>query len=109
MSFLRRQHLSYNFFFDNKVYRTFGRLTMIPMRASSWRQCRQLPAYIYECASAMFLGTQLYYITGESAPIFRSVKQVKPKTWRILGFADVISVTTDPKFSCELRLTGLIS
>ena len=47
-----------------------------------------------------------YNITGESAPIFRSVKQVKPKTWRILGFADVISMTTGPLSSCELPLTN---
>ena len=48
-------------------------------------------------------------ITGESAPISRSVKEVKPKAWQILGFADVISMTTDPKSSCELPLIRLIS
>ena len=47
-----------------------------------------------------------YNITGESVPIFRSVEQVKPKTWRILGFADVISMTTGPLSSCELPLTN---
>ena len=27
---------------------------------------------------------------------------MKPKTWQILGFADVISMTTGPLSSCEL-------
>ena len=35
-----------------------------------------------------------------------SVKQVKPKKWRILVLADVISMTTGPLFSCELPLTN---
>ena len=43
-----------------------------------------------------------YYNTGGSA----RGKKVKPKTWRILGFADVISMTTGPLSSCELPLTN---
>ena len=31
---------------------------------------------------------------------------MKPKTWRILGFADGISVTTAPLSSCELPLSN---
>ena len=42
-------------------------------------------------------------ITGGSAPI---IFQVKPKTWRILTFADGISITTGPKISEELPLTN---
>ena len=37
--------------------------------------------------------TELYYITGGSA----RGQKVKPKTWRILTFADAISMTTGPK------------
>ena len=52
----------------------------------------------------VLLGTyiELYYITGGSA----RGKKVKPKTWRILGFADVISMTTGPLSSCKLPLTN---
>ena len=31
---------------------------------------------------------------------------MKPKAWRILGFANVISMTTGPLSSCELPLTN---
>ena len=31
---------------------------------------------------------------------------MKPETWRISGFADVISMTTGPLSSCELPLTN---
>ena len=33
-------------------------------------------------------------------------KIVKPETWRIVGFADVISMTTGPLSSCKLPLTN---
>jgi hypothetical protein len=35
-------------------------------------------------------------ITAGPAPILRSVNEVKPKKWRILTFADAISMTTGP-------------
>ena len=46
--------------------------------------------------------TPLSYITGGSA----RRKKVKPKTWRILGFADVISMIIGPLSSCKLPLTN---
>ena len=46
--------------------------------------------------------TELYCITGGSA----RGKKVKSKTWRILAFADAISVTTGPLSSCKLPLTN---
>ena len=48
--------------------------------------------------------TELYY--WRTCSYLRSVKQVKPRKWRILVLADAISMTTGPLFSCELPLSS---
>jgi hypothetical protein len=67
-------------------------------KSDAFSLCLQREGNERECTTAHQAVPLSCIITGGPAPILRSVNEVKPKTWRILTFADAISMTTGPKF-----------